>query len=191
MNIAITKHILILLTLCFAVLFLSTDVTSQAKETTTNDGLLRVHTLISKRYGNVSHVTAGNMANMDGDTYVIFDVREKDEYAVSHIENAIWVDPSISASTFYEQFGAQIIDKKLILYCSVGVRSTQLADKLMASNIEQSEFEIYNLENGIFGWHNESRPLFRFSNTTDFIHPYNSVWGLMVNRKEFKRYKTE
>jgi len=43
------------------------------------------------------------LSQMDEDSYIIFDVREKDEFEVSHIENSIWVDPSIDASSFNAQ----------------------------------------------------------------------------------------
>jgi len=61
----------------------------------------------------------------------------------------------------------------------------------MTSGGPANSSKIYNLENGIFGWHNESRPLVVNSNATDYVHPYNFVWGRMVNRKDLKRYKRD
>jgi len=158
-------------------------------EKSSNKALISTHNVISSRYKAVPHLKARDVNKMDKGSYVIFDVREKGEYAVSHIEDAIWVDPSIDTATFYEKFSDVITDKTLILYCSVGARSTKLAAKLLDDR--EDELNIYNLENGIFGWHNESRPLFQAAKSTEFVHPYNRIWGRMVNRKELKRYKTE
>lgn len=159
------------------------------KASTLNSALTNTHSKISKRYKAVSHIKAEDVATMNADDYLIFDIREQDEFALSHIKNAIWVDPSIDSSGFYEQFNDQIEGKTLILYCSVGVRSSRLAKKLMAAETKNKPTQIYNLENGIFGWHNESRPLFQSNQPTDFVHPYNRIWGRMVNRKNLRRYK--
>lgn len=188
-KLVIKKPLLIIsLTICLVFVFLSMFINLEGINTKKSNSLTKTHAVISKKYKNVPHLRSNDFINMDESSYVIFDVREKDEYAVSHIKNAIRVDPSIDATTFYQRFGEQIIDKKLILYCSVGARSTQLANKLMTSTHEENEFKVYNLENGIFGWHNESLPLFQSSEQTEFVHPYNSIWGLMVNRKNLRRY---
>ena len=174
----------------FIILILtSMNINSSSKEKTSNKGLSATHTVISKRYATVPHLTTNDVIKMDKNSYVIFDVREKDEYAVSHIKNAIQVDPSIDTSSFYKKYAQQIKDKTIIVYCSVGARSSKLAANLLDAN--KDELKIYNLERGIFGWHNESRPLFQTSHSTEFIHPYNSIWGRMVNRAKLKRYKPE
>ena len=162
---------------------------SDGEKQTTNKALQSTHTALTKIYTNVPHLKANDLVTMDEENIVVFDVRDKDEYAISHIKNATRVDPSIDALTFYEKFGHQLADKTVVLYCSVGARSSILAEKLINSDIEKGTSKIYNLENGIFGWHNESRPLFQLSEPTEFVHPYNRVWGLLVNRDEFKRYE--
>ena len=168
-------------------IFTSMNINSSSKEQASNKGLSVMHAVISKRYATVPHLTANDLIKMDKNSYVIFDVREKGEYAVSHIKDAIQLNPSIEAPAFYKKYSPQIKDKTIILYCSVGARSSKLAAKLLGAR--QDDFKIYNLENGIFGWHNESRPLFQTSDSTEFIHPYNSVWGRLINRKKLKRYK--
>ena len=156
---------------------------------TPNKALAKTHIKITQNYETVQHIKARDVATMKQASYLIFDIREEKEYAVSHIQNAIWVDPSITASEFYEHFGPQAKHKTIILYCSVGVRSSRLAERLMAGKSENQVVQIYNLESGIFGWHNESRPLVHAGDSTNYVHPYNRIWGRMVNRKTLRRYK--
>jgi len=156
---------------------------------TMNKALVKTHTKIMKNYDGVSHIDAQALSQMDTESYILFDVREKDEFDVSHIENSIWVDPSMKAASFTEEYAEQIGDKTVILYCSVGVRSSRLAEKLISSRPDTKTTPIYNLENGVFGWHNESRPLVTETAVTDYIHPYNRLWGRMVNRKSLRRYE--
>jgi len=170
---------------------LSSSAFAQTKADTMNKALVKTHATLSKRYNRVSHIDAQALSEMDEDSYIIFDVREKDEFEVCHIENSIWVDPSIDASSFNAQYSDQIGDKTLVLYCSVGVRSSRLAQKLEKTRPETETSPIYNLENGVFGWHNESRPLVSETASTDYVHPYNRLWGRMVNRKDLRRYEPE
>lgn len=165
--------------------------TSACADDTSNKALVKTHAKIMKNYEGVSHIDAQALSQMDEDSYILFDVREKDEFEVSHIENSIWVDPSIKVSSFTQQYAGPIGDKTVILYCSVGVRSSRLAEKLMTSRPETDSSPIYNLENGVFGWHNENRPLVSETASTDYIHPYNRLWGRMVNRKSLRRYEQE
>lgn len=165
--------------------------TSACADDTSNKALVKTHAKISKNYEGVSHIDAQALSQMDEESYILFDVREKDEFVVSHIENSIWVDPSIKVSSFTQQYAELIGDKTVILYCSVGVRSSRLAEKLMSSMPETDKSQIYNLENGVFGWHNENRPLVSATSSTDYIHPYNRLWGRMVNRKSLWRYEPD
>ncbi len=179
--------------LIFAFICLSLPSFADDKASGVNSALAKTHAKIIKDYKAVPHIKLAEMEVMDSDKYLIFDVREKDEFAVSHIKDAIWVDPAIDVASFYEKFEHQIEEKTVILYCSVGVRSTRLAEKLMMK-LSRDNIRIYNLENGIFGWHNESRPLFKInevrdSDMTDFVHPYNIFWKRMLNRKHLTRYK--
>ena len=163
---------------------------SRDRVSTANTGLIKTHKKLLKDYERVPHISSEELMTMESEDYILFDVREKDEFMISHMKDAIWVDPSIDASSFMEKFRNEIGGKTLILYCSVGVRSTRLAEKLLASNTGMDVTQIYNLENGIFGWHNENRPIFQSQDSTDFIHPYNFRWGRMVNRKNLQRYET-
>ena len=180
---------LFLMVSSIAIVGLSIMAIASGSASTENKALEKTHVKISQNYKTVSHISASEVAERDETSYQIFDIRQKEEYQVSHIQNAIWVDPSISASSFYESFGPQLRGKAIILYCSVGVRSSRLAEKLMTGKSKNEVTTIYNLEKGIFGWHNESRPLTHAGEVTNYVHPYNQIWGRMVNQKALRRYK--
>ncbi|MEO7960443.1 MAG: rhodanese-like domain-containing protein, partial [Ginsengibacter sp.] len=78
-------------------------------------------------------------------SYVFLDSREKEEFDVSHIKDAIFT----GASDFNYK-GIQSLSKntKIIVYCSVGVRSDQIAKKL----IDAGYRDVQNLFGGIFEW---------------------------------------
>ncbi len=123
------------------------------------------------------------------ESYVVFDVREADEYAVSHLKEARWVDPDISAAQFAKQFAADLQDKTAVFYCSVGVRSSQLIERLQQAG---SVGPMFNLTGGIFRWHGKHLSLVNEAQLpTDSIHPYNKFWGKLAPRQQGLRYQTE
>lgn len=148
-----------------------------------------VHKSIEKRFVDINHMNADTFSKLSPDEYVVFDVREKHEYKVSHIAGAIWVDPAMNGKSFIETFEPKFSDKKLVFYCSVGERSSQLAKRVLAVN--SGSLQVYNLEKGIFGWHNARLPLLSQSQSTDYIHPYDEKWGRLVERQDKVRYKRE
>ena len=77
--------------------------------------------------------------------------------------------------------------KTVVFYCSVGVRSSALAESVKADLLAAGTKEVVNLEGGIFGWHNQSRPLVDKSGPTTFVHPYNAYWGRLLTRPELAR----
>ena len=50
---------------------------------------------------------------------------------------------------------------------------------------------ISNQENGILGWHNETRELENAEGKTDAVHPYDAIWKRYVERKDKTRYTPE
>ena len=95
---------------------------------------------------------AQRMAANSGVTPLLIDVRTHEEYKVSHLPGAIWAEtPSQIASAVR----AASDQKPVVLYCSVGVRSSRAAAKLM----ESGRGNVFNLQGSIFQWANEGRPL--------------------------------
>jgi hypothetical protein len=70
-------------------------------------------------------------------------------------------------------------DSLIVVYCSVGYRSSVLARKLQDMGVTR----VYNLEGSIFKWANEERPLVRNGDTVQKVHPYDAYWGKLLETK--------
>ncbi len=115
---------------------------------------------------------------------LVVDVRENGEFAVSHIDGAVRVDPDISVSEFVEKIAKSATGRNVVLYCSVGVRSSKLAARANKALQSLSVKGVYNLEGGLFRWHNERRNLVDATGATERIHPYDAHWGGLVARQD-------
>ena len=76
----------------------------------------------------------------------------------------------------------------VVCYCSLGYRSSALAQQLayeLDKPVHQelkSKTVIYNLEGSIFKWANEGKDLEdNKGRKTVYVHPYNIVWGKLLN----------
>ena len=122
----------------------------------------------------------------DAQDIIVLDAREKDEYQVSHLKNAVWVG--------YKSFDIQkvlskIPDKKIniVVYCSVGVRSENIGEKI----VKEGYSNVKNLYGGIFEWKAKEYPVYDMNNQeTEKVHAFSKLWGkLLTNAK--KVYDTE
>ena len=121
---------------------------------------------------------------------ILLDVRSPEEFAVSRLPGAIRVDDDAIDTEVLETIGPAIKGRDIIFYCSVGVRSTRLAHRIRATLVNRGAGAIANLSGGIFGWHNAGRRLVGpDGKTTDFLHPYDEEWGLLVKRRERITYR--
>lgn len=127
---------------------------------------------------------------LDTGKMVLFDVRERDEFAVSHLPGAIRLAPDTSVEQFVQDYGARLDGITPIFYCSVGRRSNDLAEAVAAqSNRGQSPIVPANLRGGIFRWHNEDKPLVNLEGATDQVHPYNWYWRRLLEHPDRSTYK--
>ncbi len=111
---------------------------------------------------------------------ILLDIREREEYEVSRIKNAIWVG--------YDDFDLSRVedidpDQEIIVYCSVGYRSSKIGSEL----IDAGYTNVKNLYGGIFLWANEGRPLFHNSSLTKRIHAYNRKWGRFITNADLEK----
>ncbi|MDT8398566.1 MAG: rhodanese-like domain-containing protein [Pseudomonadales bacterium] len=124
---------------------------------------------------------------------VLFDVRNPDEFAVSHLPGAIRIDPETAGTAFLEQYGGLLETDEVIFYCSTGRRSTALAEEV-AQTIRERDLSLpspANLQGGIFRWHNEGRMLVDAHGATEAIHPYNWIWKNLLSRKALASYEPQ
>ncbi len=156
-----------------------------------SDELSQIHERIKSKFVTLKHINASELEQMPREDILVFDVREKSEFNVSRIEGAIQVSPDISARKFIRDYGEKVKGKTLVFYCSVGRRSSELANLVQSNLVSSVEVPIFNLQGGIFNWHNESRSLVNGAGETDYIHPYTRYWGKLINRREMIRFKPE
>ena len=163
-----------------------------------NDALQVVEEGVQKRFSDVHHVgpdtfaakfAGGNgggekrTASTSSMQPVLLDIRRADEFAVSHLPDAIRIDPQASAETILKTVG-DLTGRTVIVYCSVGVRSSQLAQRVQRTLEAKGATRVVNLEGGIFRWHNEGRGLVRGSLKTDLVHPYDAFWGRLIDCRD-------
>ncbi len=142
--------------------------------------LHRLHVKIENEFSSVRHISPDEYSQLNlGDT-VIFDIREHDEYSVSHIRQAIHITPSMSANNFLQAYGHILKDKKAVFYCSVGYRSSAYIEKI---NQLHNAHDMVNLKGGLFMWANQGRDI-----QGSGVHPYNDFWGRLIKDKSLIRY---
>ena len=105
---------------------------------------------------------------------VILDARTEAEYAVSHLKQAQRIDPEHP-----EQAVLPSKDTPIVVYCSVGYRSARIAQQLGQAGFSR----VYNLEGSLFKWANEERPFFNNDHPTLLVHPYDQLWGKLLQPK--------
>jgi rhodanese-related sulfurtransferase len=81
----------------------------------------------------------------------LLDVREDDEWAAGHIEDAM----HIPMSGFIERAGEVPKDRDVVVVCKVGARSAQVAAYLR----QQGWPAVRNLDGGVVAWVRAGRPL--------------------------------
>ncbi len=143
--------------------------------------LPKVEARVRQEFSDVTQILPDDFAAMKNKrSPLIIDVREPAEFAVSHIDGAVRVDPNAPADAFVNKLAALAAGRDVIFYCSVGVRSSRLADRVGLALRARGAEGIYNLEGGLFRWHNERRPLVDGAGPTDRIHPFDAHWGGLI-----------
>lgn len=149
----------------------------------------KVHGRIAADHDSIEHISANDLVALRTDEIVLFDVREPDEFAVSHLPGAVLLDPDTSASEFAAQFGERLSGKRVVFYCSVGFRSSILASRVAQIVKVSSGNTPANLIGGIFKWRNEGRSLVtKYGSATRNVHPYDDRWGRLINDREALSY---
>ena len=156
-----------------------------------NDKLAKVHKQITLDYTNIKHLSAEEFTQLDQQSVVIFDVREAKEYQVSHIANAIRIDPDLPVDEFINTYANSLDGKTTVFYCSVGRRSSEFVAQLNALESKDIKSENYNLTGGLFHWHNQQYPLSNSIATTSLIHPYNFYWSRLLDNKDLISYRSK
>lgn len=113
------------------------------------------------------------------DAVVILDAREKIEYDVSHLPEAIFVG--------YSNFSEDEVSKRfkdksasIVVYCSIGIRSENIASKLQKAGYTN----VSNLYGGIFEWKNTDFKVFSNGKETNKVHTFSKNWAKYLEKGE-------
>ena len=149
------------------------------------DWLLDAAIMMIERTHRVENLTTDELAALlaGPEPPLLFDIRTAGEYDTSHIATAVRVDPDTGPDDFAARHAALLAGRDLVLYCSVGQRSSELLDRVESECRNAGAKSCRNLRGGIFRWYNEGRPVVNASGATDDIHGYDSIWGMMVDRR--------
>lgn len=134
---------------------------------------------IARDWPGVPQMTTAELARRlgeNGGRPVLIDTRTREEYAVSRLPGAVWAETP-------KQIRAALRDvppeRAVVLYCSVGVRSSRAAADLM----RDGRGKVFNLRGSIFQWANEGRPIEREGQSATGVHPYNRKWGELLDAR--------
>ena len=129
---------------------------------------------------SVNEVQVKDAAEKSG--VVFLDAREKKEYDVSHIKDAVWIG--------YRGFGRNRVvqipkDGEFVVYCTVGLRSEKIAQRLIRMGYKN----VSNLYGGIIEWVNSGNAVYTDKNTpTKRVHTLNKRFSVWLKKGE-KVYK--
>ena len=104
---------------------------------------------------------------------LLLDARSSAEYAVSHLRGAL---STPDEGTALAALSGVEPGREIVVYCSVGLRSSALAEKLRARGFTRAA----NLEGGIFAWANAGQPTYRGEERADLVHPFDERWGTLL-----------
>ena len=105
---------------------------------------------------------------------VLLDARSKVEFNTSHLQHAVHAE---DVQTALNALRGRDEKRIVVVYCSVGYRSSRLANRLRALGVK----DVFNLEGSLFKWANEGRPVYRGSQRVRQVHPYDEDWGELLD----------
>lgn len=135
-----------------------------------------VDRLIERDFPGVPAITTDSLAVRIAaePAVVLLDVRPEGEFAVSHLDGARRVDPEAPLPGWVEALPR---DTPIVAYCSVGYRSARLVEALREAGFDGAS----NLDGSIFRWANEGRPVVRDGRPVRDVHPYDRLWGRLLD----------
>lgn len=144
------------------------------------EDLPKVAATIEAQFPSLPHVSVAelerDLAAPPDERPVLLDVRSPEEYAVSHIEGALQAATAEEALAALEGVDPE---RTVVLYCSVGLRSAEMADELAAAGYTN----LRNLRGALFSWANSGRPVVRGGEPVREVHPYNDKWGKLLREE--------
>ena len=132
-----------------------------------------INATIDRQYPMVKDIDIDSLKDSldQGKPVLLIDVRDKEEFAVSHLPGAVNLTQAREVTVAK--------DAAIVVYCSVGVRSASFAKELS----ERGFTDVRNLRGSIFAWGNKGYPLRRGVTPVTVVHPYDKKWGVLLKRE--------
>ena len=111
---------------------------------------------------------------------LLLDVRTAEEFADGHLAGALPVGSAREAMKLLQERPA---GTPVVLYCSVGERSSALAEALMSRGVRS----VQNLEGSLFEWANTGHAVVGDTGRSGKVHPYDRQWGQLLRRELWSR----
>ena len=138
---------------------------------------------IRARYPSVEHVSVkalhGWLQDHSRRAPLLLDTRAADEFSRSHLPGALHAPNAEVALDLIAKHGAS---RPVVLYCSVGERSSAMAQQLRRGSGDR----VMNLEGSIFEWADAGLPLECGGIAKPCpVHPFNRRWGSLLRRERW------
>jgi rhodanese-related sulfurtransferase len=133
---------------------------------------------VRERHPEVEQLSLESLqARIDGpDAPLLLDARPPEEFVLGHLQGA-----RCTADLEAALDGAGP-ETEIVVYCSVGMRSADLAQQLSERGFER----VANLEGGIFRWVNQGGATWAATvaggqeSRVDVVHPFDERWGTLL-----------
>ncbi len=162
---------------CRFILICSTLLLSACAGRTESPDLAQIKQTVRERFPDVTQVSTVQLSEWlaapEAERPILLDARSPDEFEVSHLPNA---RPAADEAQALEELRGTAQSRRIVAYCSVGWRSSALAQKLKARGYAN----VSNLEGSIFQWANEGRPVYRDGQQVSQVHPFDAKWGRLL-----------
>ncbi|MEU8520705.1 rhodanese-like domain-containing protein [Streptomyces sp. NBC_01216] len=112
---------------------------------------------------NFAPLPSVDVASVPADALVL-DVREDDEWAAGHVEDALHVPMSDFVARFGEVTEAVADGRRAYVMCRVGGRSAQVTQYLVQQGIDA-----VNVDGGMHAWEGAGRPMVADNGTQAFV----------------------
>ena len=121
-------------------------------------------------HNNIPYISVQESANTNA---ILLDAREPKEFQVSHLKNAVNVGyKSFDINTIKNKIKTK--NSKIVVYCSLGIRSEIIANKLK----KEGYTNVFNLYGGIFEWKNQGFPVYDLNEKeTEKVHTFSKTWS--------------
>ena len=99
----------------------------------------------------------------------------RSELILHCLHHARWINTDESVA---KAMGGIKHDQPIVVYCSVGYRSSAYCAQLMNDGFT----DVHDLKGSIFQWANAGLPVYRDGTIAHHVHPYNRHWGQLLER---------